>query len=542
MTDITRRGFVVGGATGLVASAAAAAVVVADEAWDEEYDVVIAGGGGAGYVTALTACQANPDMTVRMVEKLSFCGGSSLVSGGNIGAFNTDVIALRADENPDYYSGDTLEMYFEDKISSGDYQSDPELVRPFVDNSNANYEWLKSLGLVWTQTKSYEKAVYEPSDMNADDVYHASTYLQTLNEDGVYPGINRKCRYNFLPVYGDYTEGPAVMACLEDHLAECPNFSLATETRLVGIVREGIIEGPVLGIVVEDASGAQRRIKANKAVVLTTGGFAGNGEMLHMYNGKVDPGTPTLGGVGNTGDGLVAAMLVGAQTVNMYSEQIDFGCIMSDLHSYLFPTKPTAPFANTGCYIEISDAGERFWSEVPPAPQYIEARLTKLAALDMTTWWRLGESESIGAKELSEEDIAEFAESVGYVCETLEEVAEIVGCDVEALKGTLETYNACVEAGVDTQCGKPARFLTQRIEKAPFYLYSVGYACRSTPGGLRIAADTQVLDVRGERIPNLYAVGEVTGNLHGRFRNTGGDSWTELACFGRICGEVVATL
>lgn len=97
-----------------------------------------------------------------------------------------------------------------------------------------------------------------------------------------------------------------------------------------------------------------------------------------------------------------------------------------------------------------------------------------------------------------------------------------------------------IPIGVDTDYGKASHWLTQRIETAPFYAFETCYTCRSTPGGLRVATDCAVLDLNGEKIPHLYAAGEVTGNLHGRYRNTGGDSWTDLVCFGRIAGESAA--
>lgn len=537
---IDRRSFVkgAGAAAGAAALAAAAGTAQADEAegWDEEYDIVIVGAGGAGYIAAIEAAATDPDATIHIIEKMDIVGGSSVMSGGNIGAIFTDVQEEAAKDNP-FFADDSLDLYFEDKMATGDFQSDPDLVRLYVDNAHDNYEWLKSFGISWTRMGIYEQPAYLPSDPSVASVQGASVYLQTYDEDGCFAGLNHKGRWVCGPVYGDFHNGPAVMAALEDQVANnCPNVDVACGVALKSIVREGVVEGNVTGVVVDEA-GAEKRIKADRAVILACGGFAANPEMLHMYNGKIDLSVKPSGGTGNTGDGLVAAGFIGAQTVNMGSIQIDHGYNVNA--SGLFSTKASNPFGNPSTYINLDAEGKRFWGEMAGAAQYSDAKLSRLNTLHMVNYWTLGDATSVATGGATEDDLKSF-EQIGYVADSVEEMAEKLGCDAATLQATLDAYNSFVDAGVDTDFGKAAFYLTQRIETAPFYAFETCYTCRSTPGGLRISTSCEVLDLNGEPIPHLYAAGEVTGNVHGHYRNTGGDSWTDLACFGRIAGASAA--
>lgn len=98
-------------------------------------------------------------------------------------------------------------------------------------------------------------------------------------------------------------------------------------------------------------------------------------------------------------------------------------------------------------------------------------------------------------------------------------------------------YNRFVEQGEDKDFGK--KIFTQKIEKPPFYFgreqFDIHYSC----GGLKINKTCQVIGKADKPIPNLYAVGEVTGGIHGRDR-LGGDSLISCFVFGKIAGEEIA--
>ncbi len=541
--DFLKNMAVVGGAAALVGLAGCAGTSALDgHAWDEEYDIVIVGGGGGGFISAIAAADANPSAKILIVEKMGQPGGSSTLSGGNIGAFDTDVLEAAAAKDP-FYGNDTLDMYYNDKLAAGDYLSDPDLAHFFVYNSHDNYEWLKSLGITWTSTKNYEMPVYLPSAPSRSSIIGMSGYLQNYDDAGAYNGINQKCRFNSGSTYGDLKAGTGNMQCLYDTFANYPNATLVTSTELTRIVRKSQYEGDVQGIVVRDEADKEKYIRAKRAVILASGGFAANSEMMHLHNGKVSLNTQATGGRGNTGDGIIAAQYVGAQTVNMDAIQMEMSLTTSSSADAESTSPSRNPFAGPANYIEVGPDGKRMWGEMSDNIQYYEAKLTRLMQLGgIDTWWKLGDATSILGKKPTQADLDDFAKHVGKICNSVNEVAGVIGCDANTLQQTIDRYNGFVETKIDSDFGKSTKLLTQKIETPPYYVFAVTYYCRSTPGGLRINTDAQVIDLNGNPIPRLYGVGEVTGNVHGRYRNNGGDSWTDFTCFGRIAGTNAVAL
>lgn len=503
----------------------------ADVTWAEEHDIVIVGGGGAGLIAAITAAEAAPETSIVVLEKMPSPGGSTILSGGNIGAMGTDNLLNHAAETGnDIFKDDTFEMYWEDKLKAGCYYGDPEIARLFCFNSRDNFNWLESLGIKWSGSRLYEEPVEMPSDFTKSAVMQASQYLMTYDEEGLSTMINRKIRYNVGSTYKDMRGGGGNFQCLLDTFDTYSNATLVCDAPVKSIVRESQISGDVLGVVLEDG----KAIRAKRAVILASGGFGGNGEMLNMFDPRVDPATKTSGGPGNTGDMAVAAQLVGAQSVNMHCIQIDFGGSIKE--PSMSGNANSNPFGGPADYIDVGKNGKRFWTEKPSDEQYMDAELMTLHQLGYTSWWRIGDSQSVAANR-TPENLDSFKSNYGNICESLEEVAGVIGCDAAALKDTVDRYNSFIDSKKDTEFGKPASLLAHRIDTPPFYVFEATYYCRTTPGGLRIDTNAQPLDLFGEPIPRLYACGEVTGNVHGRFRNNGGDSWCDITCFGRIAGS-----
>jgi fumarate reductase flavoprotein subunit len=546
--SINRRDFlkgaaVVGGATALVGLAGCASDAPAAEApaggpttWAEEYDVVIVGGGGAGLTAAIEISQTDPSIQVAILEKMSSPGGSTILSGGNIGAMGTDnLLAFAEETGNDIYKDDTFEMYLEDKLKAGCYYSDPEIARVFCFNSRDNFNWLESLGIKWNGSRPYETPVEVPSDFTKSATLQASQYLQTFNDEGLSTMINQKIRYNIGSVYKDGKGGGANFQCLLDTVGTFSNVTIITDSPVKTIIREQPFSGDVQGVALEDGTS----YRAKRAVILASGGFGGNGEMLHMFDPRIDPGTKTSGGTGNTGDMIVAAQLVGAQTLNMHCIQIDFGG--SVVEPSLSGNNNSNPFGGAADYIEVGKDGKRFWTEKNSDEQYMDAELQELHHLGYTTWFRIGDSQSV-AENRTQENLDSFKATYGSICDSIEEVAGVVGCDAATLQETIDRYNSFVDAQVDTEFGKQKSLLAHKLDTAPFYVFEAAYYCRTTPGGMRINTEAQILDLFGAPIPRLFGCGEITGNTHGRFRNNGGDSWCDSTCFGRIAGDGAAAL
>jgi len=124
-----------------------------------------------------------------------------------------------------------------------------------------------------------------------------------------------------------------------------------------------------------------------------------------------------------------------------------------------------------------------------------------------------------------------------WKADTIEELAQKMGLPPAALKATVDEFNAGVKAGKD-KLGKYQRNLFP-IEKPPFWGAYVGMSVHHTMGGVVINTAAEVIDRRGEVIPNLYAAGEVTGGIHGANR-LGGNAIADCLTFGRLVGQEIA--
>jgi fumarate reductase flavoprotein subunit len=198
-------------------------------------------------------------------------------------------------------------------------------------------------------------------------------------------------------------------------------------------------------------------------------------------------------------------------------------------------TADSNPFGGPEDYIDLGKDGNRFWTEKDKAEEYMDAEMMSLHEKGYKSWWRLGDSQSV-AKAITPQNLEVFKQKYGSICNTIKEVAAVIGCPEATLQATIDRYNTYVANKKDTEFGKPKSALGHPLNQPPYYVTELTFYSRTTPGGLRINTSAQVLDVTGAPIPRLYAAGEVTGNVHGRFRNNGGDSWTDMTCFGRIAG------
>lgn len=124
---------------------------------------------------------------------------------------------------------------------------------------------------------------------------------------------------------------------------------------------------------------------------------------------------------------------------------------------------------------------------------------------------------------------------LGYVVsgETVEELAENLGLDADALQATIDQWNADCEAGADSQFGREENL--NKLE-GTLYGYNFGVGAHYFMGGILINEYTQVVDTNGDAIVGLYAAGEVTGGFHGNYR-VDGSGTADAFVFGRLAGK-----
>ena len=239
-------------------------------------------------------------------------------------------------------------------------------------------------------------------------------------------------------------------------------------------------KGEVTGVHASDGS-TSYTVTAD-SVVLATGGFGGNLEMVSEYRPDLD-GFVSTNAQTVTGDGIVMATAIGVGIVDMDQIQIH----------------PTVHQETAGLITE----GLRGDGEI----------LVNLEGLRFCD--EVGTRDAVSAAEL----------------------AQAIGCDEATLQNTLDTWNGYVGDGADPEFNRTS--FAEPLDTAPYYAIKIAPGIHHTMGGVTINTDAQVLDSDGNVIEGLFAAGEVTGGVHGGNR-LGGNAVADIIVFGRIVGNGAA--
>jgi succinate dehydrogenase/fumarate reductase flavoprotein subunit len=534
------------------------------EKWDRETDVVVVGSGAAGYSAACSA--AEEGVSVLLLEKLPTIGGNSRVSGGNYGTYCDGVDDLekrRMEEDPDWHVGDSPELYFQEKLAMGNYRSDPEVTKKFAFMSKEGYLWFKKIGFNHDHVQKYSSYTPIVAPPRKGLVF-AQTYNAVYDDDGVWIGVFTKGRHHTRGTYVDadgntWSSGEGAIFAMADE-ADRLGVELICEMQVTEIIRENLLSGDVLGVRVTDlANNKELTVRAKKGVILAAGGAHGNLEMVSHYDprhtltrtntgataigdttdgGKYGRGATDSSGAGATGEVLVAAMDIGADTNLLGEFQLRWD------RSGVAYTGPFAvvPTSSSGKFIDIDGTGNRIWAEGGKTQTY-QGKLTYVHVNNISTkfgehtWFGLSDSGAVG------EDRIQSAVETGnaFVADTLEELAEIIEVPAEALVATVERYNGFVDAGEDLDFHQDPAALNYKLETPPFIAFRKCYYRHTDMGGVRVNANFQVMDRRSQVIPGLYAAGETEGSTHGIQRD-GGCGWTQCWVGGWTAGKHVASL
>ena len=275
--------------------------------------------------------------------------------------------------------------------------------------------------------------------------------------------------------------------------------------------------GKAAGINGVTADGGNVIINA-KAVILATGGFGANLEMVAELNPALE-GFMTTNSAGLQGQGIAMAQAVGAATVDMNQIQIH----------------PTVEANTAGLITEglrgdgailVNAEGKRFIDEVGTRDVVSAAEIAQTGSYS----WLIVDQKMVDKSTV----IAGYINK-GYTTagNTYEELAEAVGMPAADFPATMEAWNANVAAKTDAEFGRTS--FANPLDTAPYYAIKVTAGIHHTMGGLKINTATEVLTEEGTVIPGLYAAGEVTGGVHGANR-LGGNAVSDIVVFGRIAG------
>ncbi len=320
--------------------------------------------------------------------------------------------------------------------------------------------------------------------------------------------------------------------CLLNMIAEYGlqhGLEIRTSTAAVRLVRPGN-QGRVLGLIAQKKDGTYVQFNAGKGVILCTGDYAMDDEMLEKYcSWALD--VPKLLQQTVTGDGLKMGLWAGAPI-----EEAPH-CAM--LHFNSTNEKPVIHFRPVGMmnrakFLYVNKRGERIANEAESDEFLANIVLRQPGKV----FWQVFDSRWI--TEENREDV-EKALATGAVlkADTIEALARHFGANPQVFMAAVNRYNELVKIGEDLDFGKDADHMTISIYQPPYYV------CESPPnllcvmGGFRRSDDGQVLDADLNVIPGLYAAGNITGGFWGDtypMGFLGGISRSHALVFGRLSG------
>lgn len=445
---------------------------------EKEADIVIAGAGGAGMTAAITAAQAGKKVII--LEKGSVSGGNSSYATGGMNAADTHYQAEQGIE-------DSADLYYADTMKGGHDINNPDLVRTLAENSSAAIDWLDSIGAPLS---------------NVGQAGGASAMRQhrPVNDEGKILSVGTYLVEHLTNTCGDV--GVEII------------YNAKVDTILVD-------EGKAVGLHATGEAGNSITVKA-KAVIVTTGGFGSNPDMITKYRpdleGYVSTNAPTI-----TGDLIPVLEEIGADFVDLEQIQVHPTVVQKD------GALISESLRGDGAIL-LNKYGKRFCDEMNTR-DVVSAHISEQ---DDSYAWLIADQ-----KMADESTVVEKYHSKGYMvqCDTLADLAKLIGCDEATLEETFSKWQAAVAAQNDTEFEHEAiTSVVTDLSHAPYYAVQIAPGIHHCMGGVKINTEAEVIDVDGAVIPNLYAAGEVTGGVHGGNR-LGGNAVADFVVFGRIAGE-----
>lgn len=492
-------------------------------------DVIIIGGGGAGLAAAVSALQNNS--TVIVIEKMPSVGGSTIMAGGQYNAV--------------------------DNARQQKYTMRPELIaqiESYTKETPVNDLHKKLMEELAAQINEYKKSgktyVFDSPQLHALQAFRGGDkvgnleLIKTLTEGakesvGWLESLKVEFRAEVATVTGALWQRthqfvkPLVTGPIDAYMEFIKSKGNSAEIMLETSATKLIFENnKVVGVIAKQGNN-EVILNANKGVVIATGGFARNKEMVEKYD-KHWGGLGKLGStnsVSATGDGIIMAEAVGASLVGMeWIQLLPVGDpITGGMQGNIS--------INAANQLFINKEGNRFVAE-----DERRDNLTKgLLAQPEKVMWILHD-----AHEYYNEDVKnDFNETIGQLVKsgvvvkgnTIEELAANMGVSPQNLRKTVDAYNEAVAGKAKDAFGK--KLMQDPFDKAPFYASKRVPTIHHTMGGIAINKDAQVINKDGNIIKGLYAAGEVTGGIHGANR-LGGNAIPDTVVFGRIAGQSAA--
>jgi succinate dehydrogenase/fumarate reductase flavoprotein subunit len=466
------------------------------ERFTDSFEVVVVGLGVAGGAAAIEAARAGARTLV--LERATRGGGATALSEGTIYFGGGTRVQQAAG-----FEDDLEKMMTHVRAAAGP-SSDPEKVRLYCENSLDHFEFFCGLGVEFKDSFYPEKAIFPPTDdclmfSGNEEAHPFST------ESPPVPRGHKPRR-----------EGPAggyIIERMIETLGEL-GVEIRNETRVETLVQDD--DGRVIGVVARHGD-EEIAIEATRGVILTTGGFIMNREMVEHFAPDLARCRYPIGSEGCDGSGIRMGIGVGGAAINMHEGLM---------------TTPWYPPASHVRGLIVNARGQRFINEDCYHGRVADAVMHK----------------ADGRAYLVVDDATYGKTMIPYEMVAVEETIEALEKSLDMPEGqlvhTVATYNRDAGRGEDTLLHKASKYL-QPLSQPPFAALDLSVDkclwAAFTLGGLDTRPSGEVLTVDGEVVPGLYAAGRASAGLtrSGRYyasgMSIGGSSF-----FGRLAGRTAA--
>lgn len=450
-------------------------------------DIAVVGGGLSGLSAATQATQLGAKVVV--LEKQAKVGGTGLFCEGIFAAESK--LQKRIGINV------TKDFAYKLIMEYSHWKANSALAKHFVDRSAETVDWLDSLGI----KIEYIGVGGHGGPLTWHVIAPGPDYLSGKNKKDYH------CE-RIINVFSQYITDKGGQILLQT-----PGTDLIMDN------------GKVVGVWAKDKSGEKIRINA-KAVVIATGGFSSNKEMMKKYYPEYPDITP-VGNIGKDGDGIKMGIKAGANLEGMSTMQ-GYRPGLPGFH----PADQMIALA-VQPYFWVTPRGERYTDEsnivfwpysnnslvrVGGVAYAIYDDATRKMAVEQGIEMPLGEWVLAGTKLVKWEDAfnKELARKRGNVfkADTIEELAKQLKMKPEVLQASVARMNTAADTRKDAEFGKDPKFL-RKVATGPFYATKLTPRHLGTLGGMKVTANNQVVKTSGDPIPGLYAVGTDSGGMYG---------------------------
>lgn len=466
-------------------------------------DIIIIGAGGAGLSAAVAGAEAGATNII-VLESSNSAGGNSLFPQGIFGVETRLQKGLGVEVKKDVAFKKAMD-YSHWKLNAG-------LVRSLINKSSDTIQWLEKKGLVFNSLL--------PHFFNPDiSTYHV--------------------------ISGQKSTGALVIEAL---LQDCRKHGVRVlnETRARKIVTDK--KGRVIGVSALTKEGEINI--SSKSVIIATGGFTGNKELMMKYDLLYNSEEVIHRGILHKGDGFLMALETGGITDGQATHEMSGPIFMESKFLNIVSKRPNTIWVNRN--------GERYMNENVASPMeagnavyrqpnkishslFDQKILETIIADELIPLERM----TIGRKPFKDgvlQDMQTCSKKNSIkITSSWKEIARWIGADPETLKCTIDGYNESCDKGYDVDFVKD-RVCLAPLRNPPYYAIPGRVAIMVTHGGVKVNRRTEVLDRDDKPIPGLYAAG---GDMAGTTANTyniflSGHSFGFAVNSGRIAGEEAA--